>query len=300
MPVTEYDDKVLVTLPSDASTQFTVLKYGATVVSYKTNGHENLFLSQAAKLDGSKPVRGGIPLVFPVFGKESDESNPLSKLPQHGLARNSYWEFLGESSSADDSIAIQFGLYSDIANAELTSLWDNDFTLVLTLELSPNSLRTHIEVENPIKSSKDLKFNWLFHTYFQIDDIEDTFVTNLTGSNVYDQLMKSDYIDKFPVIQFTEEFDKIYSNVKDDIFTQIVDRGEVLHTLKKKQLPDLVVWNPWIEKSKGMADFEPKSAYQKMVCVEAGHVKDYITLKPGQKWFGEQILCEEALTYQAI
>lgn len=65
MPVTEYEDKVCVTLPSDASTQFTVLKYGATVISYKIKGHENLFLSQAAKLDGSKPVRGGIPLVFP-------------------------------------------------------------------------------------------------------------------------------------------------------------------------------------------------------------------------------------------
>ena len=140
----------------------------------------------------------------------------------------------------------------------------------------------------------------MFHTYFQIDYIENTFVTNLTGSDVYDQLIKTNYVDRNPVIQISQEFDKIYSNIKDDVLTQIVDRGVVLHTLKKKQLSDLVVWNPWIEKSQGMADFEPKSGYQKMVCVEAGHVKDYITLKPGQKWTGEQTLCEEALTYQAI
>ena len=133
MPVTAYDKWVLVSFPSNASTQLSVLKYGATVISYKSKGHEHLFLSQAAKLDGSKPVRGGIPLVFPVFGKESDESNPLSKLPQHGLARNSYSEFLGESSATDkDSIAIQFGLHPEIANAELTSLWNHDFTLILT------------------------------------------------------------------------------------------------------------------------------------------------------------------------
>ena len=40
--------------------------FGATVISWKSNGHENLWLSTAAKLDGSKPVRGGIPVVFPV------------------------------------------------------------------------------------------------------------------------------------------------------------------------------------------------------------------------------------------
>ena len=44
-----------------------VLLYGATVISWKSkSGKELLFLSEAAHLDGSKPVRGGIPLVFPV------------------------------------------------------------------------------------------------------------------------------------------------------------------------------------------------------------------------------------------
>ncbi|XBW37003.1 hypothetical protein QEN19_002583 [Hanseniaspora menglaensis] len=301
MTVQETETKVVVSHPKDHSTQFTVLKYGATVISYKTKGNENLFLSEAAKLDGSKPVRGGIPLVFPVFGKESDPVNPLSKLPQHGLARNSTWEFLGESSPKEkDGVAVQFGLYPEIANEELTKLWNYDFTLILTLELTESSLRTNIEVSNPISSKTDFKFHWLFHTYFKIDDIEDTFITNLTGNNVYDQLLKENYIDKLPVIQFQEEFDKIYSNVDSSRMVQIVDRGEVLHTVKRSQLPDLVVWNPWIEKSAGMADFEPKTGFKNMVCVEAGHVKNYIDLKPGEKWTAEQILCEEKLKYQAI
>jgi glucose-6-phosphate 1-epimerase len=40
---------------------------GATVISWKNaNGSENLWLSEKAILDGSKAIRGGIPVVFPV------------------------------------------------------------------------------------------------------------------------------------------------------------------------------------------------------------------------------------------
>jgi hypothetical protein len=56
--------RVIARLPTGDSVE--VLLYGATVISWKSNGKENLWLSTAAKLDGSKPVRGGIPVVFPV------------------------------------------------------------------------------------------------------------------------------------------------------------------------------------------------------------------------------------------
>ena len=56
--------KVIASLPTGDSVE--ILLYGATVYSWKSNGKENLWLSTAAKLDGSKPVRGGIPVVFPV------------------------------------------------------------------------------------------------------------------------------------------------------------------------------------------------------------------------------------------
>lgn len=41
--------------------------FGATVTSWKLgSGEEQLFLSDKAHLDGSKAIRGGIPIVFPV------------------------------------------------------------------------------------------------------------------------------------------------------------------------------------------------------------------------------------------
>lgn len=61
------EDKVEASLASGESV--TVNLFGATVVSWKlANGEEQLFLSEKAVLDGSKPIRGGIPLVFPVRG----------------------------------------------------------------------------------------------------------------------------------------------------------------------------------------------------------------------------------------
>lgn len=61
------DDNSRVTASLPTGERVEVLLYGATVISWKSsNGKENLFLSSKAQLDGSKPVRGGIPLVFPV------------------------------------------------------------------------------------------------------------------------------------------------------------------------------------------------------------------------------------------
>ena len=43
--------------------------FGATTTSYKLpSGDEVLFMRPDAKLDGSKPIAGGVPLCFPLFG----------------------------------------------------------------------------------------------------------------------------------------------------------------------------------------------------------------------------------------
>lgn len=63
--ITHSQSRVSAVLPSGESIE--VLLYGATIISWKdAKGNEKLWLSEAAKLDGSKAVRGGIPLVFPV------------------------------------------------------------------------------------------------------------------------------------------------------------------------------------------------------------------------------------------
>ncbi len=63
--ISHSQSRVSAVLPTGESVE--ILLYGATIISWKdVKGSEKLFLSEAAKLDGSKAVRGGIPLVFPV------------------------------------------------------------------------------------------------------------------------------------------------------------------------------------------------------------------------------------------
>ncbi len=51
----------------------------------------------------------------------------------------------------------------------------------------------------------------------------------------------------------------------------------------------VVIWNPWIEKSKKMADFDDEE-YNYMICAEPGHVSERVVLKPGHKFIARQEL----------
>lgn len=63
--ITHENSRVSAILPTGESVE--VLLYGATILSWKDgDGEERLWLSEGAKLDGTKAVRGGVPLVFPV------------------------------------------------------------------------------------------------------------------------------------------------------------------------------------------------------------------------------------------
>lgn len=70
------EDRVDAALPSGESVSISF--HGATVTSWKlADGEEQLFLSEKAHLDGSKPIRGGIPIVFPVSGSFDANSRAL-------------------------------------------------------------------------------------------------------------------------------------------------------------------------------------------------------------------------------
>jgi glucose-6-phosphate 1-epimerase len=93
-----------------------VLLYGATIVSWKSSSQkckdgsvpsERLFVSSKAFLDGSKPVRGGIPVVFPIFGPPTKPEH--SKLSQHGFARSEVWELEKTVMDNEAGVSVQFG-----------------------------------------------------------------------------------------------------------------------------------------------------------------------------------------------
>ena len=91
------DLTITASLPTGDTVTINLL--GATVISWTSASAsslsgtqtENLFLSTAAKLAGSKAIRGGIPIVFPAFGPPPKD-HATGRLPQHGFARSSLWE----------------------------------------------------------------------------------------------------------------------------------------------------------------------------------------------------------------
>lgn len=65
--------------------------FGATITSFcQPSGDEVLFVRPDAVLDGTKPISGGCPLCFPIFG-------PSPTMQQHGFARNQSWTVLRTS-----------------------------------------------------------------------------------------------------------------------------------------------------------------------------------------------------------
>lgn len=84
------------------------------------------------------------------------------------------------------------------------------------------------------------------------------------------------------------EKDCIYFDVPVERPINIKEHDKVRVSIERKNLQDIVVWNPWDYNSSQLSDWGPKDGYTKMVCVESGTVHKYIHLLPNQSWTGYQ------------
>ncbi|KAI1404311.1 galactose mutarotase-like protein [Hypoxylon fuscum] len=288
------NSRVSAVLPTRETVE--ILLFGATVISWKDRfGTEKLWLSDAAKLDGSKAVRGGIPLVFPVFGTSPDHAS-TAQLPQHGFARNSRWEFLGKSSSesagpSDASVKLDFGLSSNTLEDSAKKLWPYTFSIIYSVTLTPESLSTSIVVTND--GDQPIEFQTLMHTYLKVDDVSKIQVKGLEDAPYVDKVDGAKTKTQEGAITITGETDRVYTPAKAPSHAiQVAEEGETVFTVVRDNLKDVVVWNPWTDKAGGMADFEPKDGFKNMICVEAGSVNGWITLDPGDAFEGAQTISD--------
>ncbi|KAI0457420.1 galactose mutarotase-like domain-containing protein [Xylaria acuta] len=293
--ISHANSRVSAVLPTGESVE--VLLFGATVISWKDRaGNEKLWVSDAAKLDGSKAVRGGIPLVFPVFGTAPDHA-AASKLPQHGFARNSKWELLGKSSSestpstsqSDASIKLDFGLSSATLDEKSKELWPYTFSAIYSVTLTPDGLSTGIVITNDGKEPFECQV--LLHTYLRINDITKVEVTGLEDSEYIDKVDGAKAKSQSGAITITGETDRVYTPAKGPSLPVVVtEGGSAAFSVVRDNLRDVVVWNPWTEKAAGMGDFEPKDGFKNMICVEAGSVRSWTALEPGDAFEGAQTI----------
>lgn len=289
MPVEQLTDRVVLRHPKGATVQ--ILYYGATVISWKTpdtgggKSLEHLFVSSKAALDGSKPVRGGIPIVFPVFGAPTLPK--FSKLKQHGYARNSTWNFTSMLIDDDSNVSVKFSLRF---SPEVKAVFDSPVSLEYVVTLSERELGTNLHVIN--QSDKDaLEFQALFHNYIRAP-AHDVKISPLTGKNYFDKTEATAEAKATPKLEQREDVD-----VKKFTDSVYVDGGRAYNVtwprggiqIETESLKDVVVWNPQETAGKAIGDMED-GGWEKYVCVEPGHVQGYLTLPAGETWVGRQIL----------
>ncbi len=105
----------------------------------------------------------------------------------------------------------------------------------------------------------------------------------------YDALEGETFIQDGDII-IQEEVDRVYVNPSEMI--TLFD-GDVKVNLQQKGSNSLVVWNPWIEKSKQMVDMT-EDGYRTMVCLETSNAReDARVLQPNESHVMRAIISQE-------
>lgn len=242
---------------------------GAHLFHYKTRGKpELLWLSKLAYFEKGKAIRGGVPICFPWFGKHKDNAS----LPQHGFARTQMWKVVLEKDINEDTTHIRLALESNLYTLEhWPYLFEVHLDIIIGAELSMS-----LHVKN--RDTKPFEISSALHTYFALSDIHTVTIKGLDKCLYFDALRSETFM-QYGDVHIQKEVDRIYcdpckiiSLFQDDHCVQLEQEGS----------NSLVVWNPWIEKSKQMIDMTD-DGYKTVVCLETSNAgRDARTLKPNE------------------
>jgi glucose-6-phosphate 1-epimerase len=245
--------------------------YGGHVLTFEsTGGIPVLWMSDDAILERGTAIRGGIPIYWPWFGKHPE----LDDAPSHGFARLFDW-----SVESVDSLDEGTQVVLTLTDSEATlALWPHSFKLTLSITVS-TELTVQLTTENT--SDDSFTLTQALHSYFTVGDIHETSVSGLEGTRYLDAangLVET--VDDGP-ITFDAETDRDYLETTADCVIHDAALGREIH-IAKTGSNSTVIWNPWTEKSKTMADF-PDDAFPGMVCVETTNATafDTVVVEPG-------------------
>lgn len=229
-----------------------VTLFGAHLVSWVTaDGQERIFCSAKSSLDGSRPIRGGVPVIFPQFAARGTGM-------RHGFARVSTWQL----SASGDGFA-QFSLTdADIAPAHAAA-WPHAFALALRIEVLADELQFSLEVRNT--GGEAFAFSSALHSYLMVDSLANAAIDGVQDGEML----------------ITDKYDHIHFGISN----AIVLRSKMgALKLDQQGFTDAVVWNPGAADSAALADMEGDE-YQRFVCIEPAQIEPK-ALDAGSAWTG--------------
>jgi len=233
-----------------------VTLYGAHLVSWKSaDGQERMFLSTQSVLDGSKAIRGGVPVIFPQFAERGAGM-------RHGFARVSNWE-LADSGLDDDTAWAEFSLAPRMLPEQVRAAWPHAFALLLRVAVRADALSMTLTVRN--EGLEPFPFAAALHTYHLVPDVCEVRIEGISSDE----------------ISIIDKLDEVYPHVR-GCATLSTSAGTL--RLEQDGFTDAVVWNPGAADTAALSDMADDE-YQRFVCIEPA-LLDPLTLAPGQAWTG--------------
>ena len=249
-----------------------VYLHGAHVTAWQPSGAEPvIWVSGDSQFHPDKPIRGGVPICFPWFSAHATDASA----PMHGFARLREWTLSGADDRGAD-VQVTFRLTDD--DISRRSAWPHRFTADYRITVGDH-LALALDVTNT--GDAPLTFEAALHTYFAVKDIRQVGVTGLAGTEYLDKVeafgrkRESD-----APIRFAGETDRVYLDtestctIHDPGFRRRIE-------IAKTGSQSTIVWNPWIDKARAMADFGDDE-WPSMLCIETANVRDAaVRLEPG-------------------
>jgi len=252
-----------VTLSNAAGDSAKIYTLGACVTSYVKGGTDVLMVRPDAKMDGSKPISGGIPHCFPQFGPGA--------IQQHGFARNLDWEVAEQSESS-----VVFRLTENDYTLEM---WPYAFEAKYTVSLTAEALKTEFTVTNT--GDKSFDFTAALHSYWSISAVSNIKISSpdFAGAKFLDKTLSppAETPCASSEITISKETDSVYAGVSGDVLLADSKRARPLTIRNALGWSDTVIWNPYGDKGMGFDSF---------VCVESAQASTPVALAPGEYWTG--------------
>lgn len=262
-----------------------VVHQGAHVLSYQRRGEDPLLWHSAASaFELGRAIRGGVPVCWPWFGPHPD--NPDK--PMHGLVRTMPWRVVDNVNLDDGATRLRL----DMTDDEATRMhWPHRFRCTLDVTVGPtlSIALTHENLDDqPVACSGAL------HTYLAVGDVRTVRVIGLDGCEYIDKVDDFKRKTQTGPLTIDTETDFIYVDTADEITVEAPAMSRRIR-IQRGGSRSAVVWNPWIDKSKALADFGDEE-YPQTLCVEAANAADdAVSIAPGESHTLSTTLRGEAL-----
>ena len=271
MTMTTWGSLPAVQLTSADGATAIVTLFGAHLVSWTSaDGAERLFCSARSARDGSRAIRGGVPVIFPQFAERGDGM-------RHGFARVATWRLAdsgdgdgdgdgngnGNGNHEQGAFAVFVLTDTDLAPA-LAQAWPHGFELRLTVAVQGQTLNLSLDVHNP--GADEFAFSAALHTYYLVDAIGAVRIQGVEAG----------------ALRIADKLDRIYRDATAGI---TLTHGAGNLRLTQSGFRDVVIWNPGAADTATLADMHAAD-YQHFVCIEPALIVP-ASLAPGAAWRGE-------------